>query len=680
MVALTEAHTDPVEDTSQEQPDDSADILYRRLSFYNQRGVEELLPGVLKFVQTTTLGDDQIGSGAKHRFLYQNMFRTPEANYLLKNNFLTVRIPLPGEATNQDDSPNFECNHKEFDTFLRKCREPKDLPLYWFLIATQHFVQQTFCRLPGMPFAIRTAYNLPHICYLATVRSGIEALDAQIPASFSEISPDFISAYSQAAQKYQTEVTCERMRCAKEHYNIYNTFIKQAYHVARTHGFRDKERIIYGPDAMRYFRPENNLSSPITFLFNDPADQDTALRNDPQDPATVFKFFKCLAPARMPFDNVVLQSSDLRRAIHERYLRMGSARSPETYIDPLNPNRAGISTNHTDLLYRFATRRVEYTKGDFDREYEHWEIIPGTEFLGASRLVIQPQPAWQTFYPLFWRDQIANNPEARLLHCLATGDGTHYHNPAKLLSKSPILSALNRPLTQSRKAPATNITTPSPGKSIRPRGTIIIDGKNTEWIKEGKQEICVYIGPAINYPDEDVDIHIQIPHVIIPQGIITQGNLIFDTPFACDVYTSRVHVSSILQEEKPEKNEKHGLSASDDIIVACSLHALDLAINTLQNTEVDGDLWCASIKADRDIRVSEHLMAIEIQSGGCIEAHKITARDIISADRVFSHTETRANMLRSLECFAADGLKVPLQFEDPSGSLSKGVDSPVTVG
>jgi hypothetical protein len=680
MVALTEPRTDQSEDTTEEQTGTSADIFFRRLAFYNHRGIEELLPGVLTFVKTTIPGSDQIGSGAAHRVLYQHTFDKPEAKYLLQNDFLTIRIPLPGEAPNQGDSPNFQCNLRHFDTFLKNHREPQHLPLYWFLIASQHFLQKTFCRLPGMPFATDTAYNLPHICYLATVRSGIEALDAQIPDSFSKITPEFIHAYSRAAHKYQTEITCERMRCAKEHYDIYQTVIRQAYQVGRTQGFRDKERILYGPDAMRYFRPENNLSSPITFLFNDPVDQDTALRNDPQDPATIFKFFKCLAPALMPFDNVVLHSNDLGRAIQERYLRKGSARSPDTYIDPLNPNRAGASTNHTDLLYRFATRRIEYATADWDREYERWEIIPGTQFLGSSRLVIVPQPAWQTFYPLFWRDQIANNPDARLLHCLATGDGTHYHNPTKLFSNSPILTALNRPLTPLPNPAPTTISTKASGKTVQPRRIITVDGKNIEWVKEGKQEICVYIGPAINFPEEDVDVHIQIPHVIIPQGIVTQGNLIFDTPFACDVYTPRVHVSSILQEEKPEKNEKHGLSASDDIIVACSLQALDLAINSLQNIEVDGDLWCASVKADGNIRVTEHLMAIEIHSGGCVEANKITARDIISADRVFSHTETRAHMLRSLECFAAAGLKVPPEFEDPSGNLSKGVDSPVTVG
>jgi hypothetical protein len=72
-------------------------------------------------------------------------------------------------------------------------------------------------------------------------------------------------------------------------------------------------------------------------------------------------------------------------------------------------------------------------------------------------------------------------------------------------------------------------------------------------------------------------------------------------------------------------------------------------------------------------------MAVEIHSGGCVEANKITAREIIAADRVFSRTETRAEMVRSLECFAATGLRVP-DFQDPAGAISKGVDAVLTIG
>ena len=505
----------------------------------------------------------------------------------------------------------------------------------------------------------------------------IDTLDAQIPRSFKEITPEFITAYANAAKKYQTEITCERMRAAKEPYNIYDTAIKQAYQIARTQGYRDKERMLFGLQAIRYFRAENNLTSPIALLFNIQTDQRTALATDPQNPEIAFKFYKCLAPALMPFDNKVLTANDLGRAMIEHYLRDGSTRR---YKHPLHPLRAGASTNHIDLLYRFATRRPDELTPDTDNEHEPWELIPNTRYLATTRLVIVPQPAWQTFYPTFWRDQIANHLDARLLYCLAKGDGTNFHNPNKLFEHNAILSELNRSHSFSSKTNnGNNGKTDNGSKTVTPT-TIVIDGKNTKWIQQGDEQLCVYTGPALNFPDDDVDIHIRIPQVQIHQGIHTQGNLIFDAPFACDVYTHRVNVSSILQEDKPHKGEKHSLSASHDILVACSLQALDLMINTLQSIEVDGDLWCSTVKADGDIRVSEHLMAVEIQSGGCTEANRITARDVIAADRILARTEIRANMIRSLEVFAAAGLNVPKEFEDPAGGLSKGVEATLTVG
>ena len=675
-----EALIEPVIEKPAAAPDDplyhfvKSDPFIQRFNYYNQRGVNELVPALLDLIKEYP-ADARVSEANQHARMYRRISRTPEVTYLLKNKFSEVYQPDPGLNS------GVVLQTTDLKRFVETHREPKHLPLYWLLVAGMAIETPIYCRWPGMSVVTPydPVYGLQHMYYLATVRSGIEPLDAQIPNSFEELDPEFITEYSQAAQKYQTEITCERMRSPREHTGLYDTWITQAYHVARTNGFRDKERILYGPAAMRYFRPENNLSSAISFLFNRPADQEVALHNDPQDPAISFKFFKCLAPALMPYDNMTLHSTDLGRAILERYLRIGSNRRPEHYDHPLHPYRAGNSTSHVDLLYRFATYKPEFDGDYSDNMRTVWALIPGTKFLGTSRLVIVPQPAWQTFYPFFWRDQILNNPDARLLHCLAIGDGTHFHDPNQLIASSPILSALNRPTPEPRKTFSFSKTSAQNYADSKPRTVLTIDATNTEWVKHGNDEICVYTGPRIHFPEDDVDVHIQVPHVNIPGEIVTQGDLIFDTPFACDVYTHRVQVSAILQEEKPEKGQKHTLSASHDIIVACSLQALDLVISSLQNVEVDGDLWCAFIRADGNIRVSEHLMAVEIHSGGCVEANKITAREIIAADRVFSRTETRAEMVRSLECFAARGLRVP-DFQDPAGAISKGVDAVLTIG
>ena len=675
MVALNEQ----IADTPEDLEDEGLDISSRRHRYYGRRAKDELLPAVLEIVPDIIPLRRLLGDPKKHFRLYENARHTPEAAYLLKNEFLKIQPPR-----NLHEATTFNTNWDNIRLFQQKHRDPEHLPLYWLLIAACAYEYGGIALLPGMDRPYEPACYLDHICYLATVRSGIHSLDAQIPRSFKEVTPEFVAAYSRAARKYQTEITCERMRSGKDAFSTYDTQIKQAYHVARTQGFRDKERMMFGVDALRYFHPKNNLTSAIAFLYNDPSDQQTALATDPQDPAIPFKFYKCLAPAFMPFDKTILTCNDLGRAILDRYLHNGSERE---YKHPLHPLNCGFSTEHTELFYRFATRRIQSPhldrmQDDGDDRNEPYELIPNTRYLGTSRLVIVPQPAWQTFYPTFWRDRIANHPDARLLHCLAKGDGTYFHHPVKLFQQNAILSQFDRTRKQPAAESKNGDITGNGTTGIKPvaQPTIIIDQANTDLIKQGTNQLRVYTGPLINFPDSDVDVHIRISQVHIPQGILTQGNLIFDAPFASAVYTHRVSVSSILQEEKPEKGQKHILSASHDIIVACSLQALDLIINTLQDIEVDGDLWCSAVRADGNIRVAEHLMAAEIQTGGCVEANRITGRDLIAADRIFARTEIRATMIRSLECFAASGLKVPKEFEDPTGATSKGIEALVTVG
>ena len=699
MVTLTEQVANPPEKEKGQGEDGS--IAYRRYEYYRNRAIEELPPAVAEVFVPQSEG--LLRACAYHSQLYEKARHTPEAIYLLKNQFLEI---TPQKDPRRDGMV-FRTSFQQLTLFQENHREPKYLPHYWLLL-TAYAYDGTPPLLPGSyahyqpayfgsshPHTIQGAITsyFEHIYYVAASRSGIHLLDAQIPRSFNQITPEFITAYSQAAKSYQTEITCERMRSAMETPAVYDTRIKKAYHIARTPGYRDKERILFGTQATQYFHRENNLTSPICLLFNQQSDLQTALETDPQDPAIPFKFFKCLAPAFMPFDKVTLTANDLGRAILDRYLHDGADKHHRVSRQrhPLHPYRSGHSTTHTELFYRFATQPVlqDTTPAGWTdaimidlNHNEIYELVPNTQYLGTSRLVIVPQPAWQTFHPAFWRDQIINHLDARLLHCLAQGDGTYFHTPAKLLEQKPILSALYKARHQAGTKPTTAKSTANTteAQKPKPRTTVIVDDANTKLIQEGQNQLSIYTGPPIQFPDEDVDVHIRISQVYIEQAIHTQGNLIFDAPFPCALFTHRVNVSSILQEEKPEPGQKHTLSASHDIIVACSLQAMDLVINTLQNIEVDGDLWCSAVKADGNIHVSEHLMAAEIHSGGCVEANRITAPEIIGADRIFARTEIRATMIRSLECFAASGLKVPPQFEDPTGRMSKGVDANIAVG